>query len=95
MSRTPMATATDLVVDLPPEPPGLQLSDLPLIEGRAAASRWFRDELGVVVAVNRIKTAQINGELPYTSLGQGGKSCYATRDLWRWIVSRRRQAVPR
>lgn len=92
MSKSTAQKSTlELTAD-PPEPVEIKLSDVPTLD-RDGARAWFRDELGVEISNNLLKTATADGEIPWTSLGQGGKACYSTRDLWYWLMGRRRAAA--
>lgn len=95
MSRTPMApgAVSTVPVDHLPEPPGLELSDVPSIRGKDGAMAWFRDELGVPVGIRLVKESTENHTLPSYIIG--GAVYYSSRDLWRWLATRRRSAVTR
>lgn len=94
MSRTAVEKLTLEQRAEPIEPVEMNLSDVPTLD-RDGAREWFREELGVEISNNLLKTATADGELPWTSLGQGGRACYSTRDLWYWLMSRRRSAADR
>ncbi|OBA71674.1 hypothetical protein A5633_22990 [Mycolicibacterium elephantis] len=68
----------------PPEPPELNLSDLPTLKGKAAAAEWVIETLGLPCSVVTIEKALAKGKLS-SSLYQGAIR-FSTRDLWRWVV---------
>jgi hypothetical protein len=69
-----------------PEPPELNLSDLPTIDGRAGvvalAAEW-----GVPLTENRVKRATESGHLPRFIVC--AKLRYSSRDVWRWLYGMR------
>ncbi|ODQ89953.1 hypothetical protein [Mycolicibacterium holsaticum] len=72
----------------PPEPAEFNLSDLPLLKGKAAAAEWVIEALGMPCSVVTIEKALAKGKLS-SSLYQGA-IWFSTRDLWRWMMSHRR-----
>lgn len=64
-------------------PPGVVLSDVPTIRGRAAAHRWLNDVLGVPVRLNYVRTAVAKGEVPCT---MSGALFFSTQSLFDWIM---------
>lgn len=66
-------------------PPGVVLSSVPTIRGRAGAHRWLNDVLGVPVRLNYVRAATAKGEL--TGVKISGALFFSTRVLFDWIMS--------
>jgi hypothetical protein len=66
-------------------PPGVTLSTVPTIRGRAGAHRWLNDMLGVPVRLNYVRGATARGEIP--SVRMSGALFFSTRGLFDWIMS--------
>ena len=67
-------------------PPGVVLSTVPTIRGRAEAHRWLNDVLGVPVRLNYVRVAAAKNEIPSTRIS--GARVFSTRGLFDWIVSK-------
>lgn len=67
-------------------PPGVALTNVPTIRGRAGAHRWLNDVLGVPVRLNYVRAATAKGEL--TGVRMSGALFFSTQDLFDWIMSR-------
>jgi hypothetical protein len=66
-------------------PPGVTLTTVPTIRGRAGAHRWLNDTLGVPVRLNYVRAATARGEI--ASVKMGGALFFSTRSLFDWIMS--------
>lgn len=70
-----------------PEPPQLDLSDNPDIQGHEAAARWCRENITPAITPDSILKGTA-GKLPGPPLRRyliGGRRWYSTRDLWHWV----------
>lgn len=67
-------------------PPGVALSTVPTIRGRAAAHAWLNDVLGVPVRLNYVRAAVARGEIH--AVRMGGALHFSTRALFDWIMSK-------
>lgn len=66
-------------------PPGVVLSTVPTIRGRAGAHSWLNDVLEVPVRLNYVRAATAKGEIPCTKIG--GALIFSTQSLFDWIMS--------
>ena len=67
-------------------PPGVVVSEVPTIRGRAGAHRWLNDVLGVPVRLNYVRAATAKGEL--SGVRMSGALFFSTQGLFDWIMSR-------
>ena len=66
-------------------PPGVTLTTVPTIRGRAEAHRWLTEVLGVPVTLNYVRTAVAKGQLPGTRMS--GALLFSTQGLFDWIMA--------
>ncbi len=67
-------------------PPGVTLSSVPTIRGRAAAHRWLNEVLGVPVTLNYVREAANRRQIACTKMS--GALFFSTQGLFDWIMSR-------
>jgi hypothetical protein len=72
-------------------PPGVVLSTVPTIRGRAAAHRWLNEVLGVPVRLNYVRDAANRREIPCVKMS--GALFFSTRGLFDWIMARYDEAA--
>ncbi len=71
-------------------PPGVVLTNIPTIRGRAGAHRWLNDVLGVPVTLNYVREAANRREIPCTKMS--GALFFSTHGLFEWIMTKAEEA---
>lgn len=72
-------------------PPGVVLTRVPTIRGRAAAHRWVHDVLGVPVTLHYVYQGVKRREVQCTRMS--GALVFSTQDLFDWIMARYDEAA--
>lgn len=72
-------------------PPGVVLSTVPTIRGRAGAHAWLNEVLGVPVRLNYVRAATAKGEIPCTKIG--GALVFSSQSLFEWTMGLTEEAT--
>jgi hypothetical protein len=78
--------ANGKIADAARATPGVVLTNVPTIRGRAAAHRWLKDVLGVPVTFNYVRDAANHRQIPCTKMS--GALFFSTQGLFDWIMAR-------